>query len=178
MFIINLLKAYIRFAIFATGILIGIQVPSFVDQYAKRIDAHYQEVSFNISGFQKTANSLFGGDLEALITYYEDSNDTVFRSDSESIRLITDRYSRLENERLALGHNPLVVAVHVLFAADQEFFQETLDQYTYTVPLNSVAIEWGLALAIFSMLIIDLSYFGCKRFYKLVNRRKSGIFVN
>ena len=89
MFIINLLKAYIRFAIFATGILIGIQVPSFVDQYAKRIDAHYQEVSFNISGFQKTANSLFGGDLEALIAYYDGSNDTVFRSDSESCLLYT-----------------------------------------------------------------------------------------
>jgi len=71
MFIVNLLKAYSRFAIFATGILIGIQVPSFVDQYAKRIDAHYQEVSINISGFQKTADSLFDGDLEALITYYE-----------------------------------------------------------------------------------------------------------
>ena len=178
MFIINLLKAYIRFAIFATGILIGIQVPSFVDQYAKRIDAHYQEVSFNISGFQKTANSLFGGDLEALIAYYDGSNDTVFRSDSESIRLITDRYYRLENERLALGHNPLVVAMHVLFAADQEFFQETLEQYTYTVPLNSIAIEWGLAIAIFSILIIDLLYFGCTRFYKLVSRRKAGTSVN
>ena len=178
MFIINLLKAYIRFAIFATGILVGIQVPSFVDQYAKRIDAHYQEVSFNISGFQKTANSLFGGDLEALIAYYDGSNDTVFRSDSESIRLITDRYYRLENERLALGHNALVVAMHVLFAADQEFFQETLEQYTYTVPLNSIAIEWGLAIAIFSILIIDLLYFGCTRFYKLVSRRKAGMSVN
>jgi hypothetical protein len=178
MFIINLLKAYIRFAIFATGILIGIQVPSFVDQYAKRIDAHYQEVSFNISGFQNTANSLFGGDLEALIAYYDGSNDTVFRSDSESIRLITDRYYRLENERLALGHNALVVAMHVLFAADQEFFQETLEQYTYTVPLNSIAIEWGLAIAIFSILIIDLLYFGCTRFYKLVSRRKAGMSVN
>ena len=178
MFIINLLKAYIRFAIFATGILIGIQVPSFVDQYAKRIDALYQEVSFNISGFQKTANSLFGGDLEALIAYYDGSNDTVFRSDSESIRLITDRYYRLENERLALGHNALVVAMHVLFAADQEFFQETLEQYTYTVPLNSIAIEWGLAIAIFSILIIDLLYFGCTRFYKLVSRRKAGMSVN
>mgnify|MGYP002628123821 FL=1 len=178
MFIINLLKAYIRFAIFATGILIGIQVPSFVDQYAKRIDAHYQEVSFNISGFQKTANSLFGGDLEALIAYYDGSNDTVFRSDSESIRLITDRYYRLENERLALGHNALVVAMHVLFAADQEFFQETLEQYTYTVPLNSIAIEWGLAIGIFSILIIDLLYFGCTRFYKLVSRRKAGMSVN
>ena len=178
MFIINLLKAYIRFAIFATGILIGIQVPSFVDQYAKRIDAHYQEVSFNISGFQKTANSLFGGDLEALIAYYDGSNDTVFRSDSESIRLITDRYYRLENERLALGHNALVVAMHVLFAADQEFFQETLEQYTYTVPLNSIAIEWGLAIAIFSILIIDLLYFGCTRFYKLVSRMKAGMSVN
>ena len=77
-----------------------------------------------------------------------------------------------------MGHNALVVAMHVLFAADQEFFQETLEQYTYTVPLNSIAIEWGLAIAIFSILIIDLLYFGCTRFYKLVSRRKAGMSVN
>ena len=49
------------------GLLLGIQVPNFVDQYSRRIDAHYQEVSENISGFQSTADLLFSGDLEELI---------------------------------------------------------------------------------------------------------------
>jgi hypothetical protein len=178
MIIANLLKAYSRLAIFAVGILFGIQVPSFVDQYAKRIDAHFQEVSINISGFQETADNLFSGDLEALIAYYDDSNDAVFRSDADSIRLIADRYNRLESERAALQNNGLVVAMHVMFAADQEFFQEAFDQYTYTVPLNSIAVQWGLAFAIFITLTMDLSFFGCKKCYKLVSRRKSRVSVN
>ena len=178
MFIANLLKAYSRLVIFAVGILFGIQVPSFVDQYTKRIDAHFQEVSINISGFQQTADNLFSGDLAALIAYYDASNDAVFRSDANSIRLIADRYNRLENERAALQNNGLAVAMHVMFTADQEFFQEALDQYTYTVPLNSIAIQWGLALAIFITLTLDLSFFGCKKCYKVIRQRKSEASVS
>ncbi|MBS25040.1 MAG: hypothetical protein CMQ28_05295, partial [Gammaproteobacteria bacterium] len=52
MFFSSIFRASIRLAIFAVGILFGIQVPSFVKQYDERIDAHFREVSINISGFQ------------------------------------------------------------------------------------------------------------------------------
>lgn len=158
--------------------MLGIQVPSFMDQYSQRIDAHFREVSINISGFQTTADRLFDGDLEALIAYYASSNDEVFESDADSIRLIANRYTRILNERNALQNNAFAVALHVMFAADQEFLDEALDQYSYTVPLNSVAIQWGIALAIFITLTMDLSIFGCQKCYRLVKGRKSGVSVN
>ena len=50
--------AYARLVIFAAGLLLGIQVPAFVDQYKNRVAAHYLEVSANIAGFQATANGV------------------------------------------------------------------------------------------------------------------------
>ena len=125
--IFSLLKTYSRLFIFAGGLLLGIQVPNVVDQYERRIDAHYLEVSANISGFQSTADLLFSGYMEALIAYYADSNDLVFESDAQSIRSIVARYNRISNERDALSGNILAAAMHVILYADDEFIDETFE---------------------------------------------------
>jgi hypothetical protein len=169
------LWAYSRLAIFSAGLLFGIQVPNFIDQYQKRVDAHFQEVSENIIGFQSTANELFGGDLLALITYYEQSNDQVFRRDAVSVRIIYDRYSRISAEHLVMKSNPLIVATHLVFSADQELLDEVMNQYTYTVPLNTVAIQWGLAIAVLLTLVMDFMFHGCVKWTGLMRRRNISI---
>ena len=170
--ILWLLKTYSRLFIFACGLLLGIQVPNFVDQYERRIDAHYLEVSANISGFQSTADLLFSGDMEALIAYYADSNDLVFESDAQSIRSIVDRYDRISNEREALSGNIFAASMHVILNADNEFMDETFEQYGYTISLNLLAIEWGLAIALLLTIAIDLGLFGCVKCAGLINRKK------
>ncbi|MBL4572079.1 MAG: DUF2937 family protein [Gammaproteobacteria bacterium] len=170
--ILSLLKTTSRLFIFAGGLLLGIQVPSFVDQYERRIDAHYLEVSANISGFQSTADLLFSGNLQALISYYTDSNDLVFESDAQSIRNIVDRYQRISSEREALSGNLFFAAMHVILDADDEFIDETFEQYGYTVPLNMFAIEWGLGIALFLTIISDLGVLGCVKCAGLITRRK------
>ena len=173
--ILSLLKTYSRLFIFAAGLLLGIQVPNFVDQYERRIDAHYLEVSANISGFQSTADRLFSGNMEALITYYAESNDLVFESDAQSIRVIVARYSRISNEREALSRNIFAAAMHVLLYADAEFIDETFEQYGYTVPLNMLAVGWGIAIALLLTITIDLGVFGCVKCAGLINRRKKPV---
>jgi Protein of unknown function (DUF2937) len=172
--ILSLLKTYSRLLLFGCGLLLGIQVPNFVDQYERRIDAHYIEVSANISGFQSTADLLFAGDMEALIAYYQESNDQVFESDAQSIRNIVDRYNRISSERAALSGSALAAAIHVMLYADDEFIGETFDQYGYTVPLNLLAIEWGLVIALFLTITIDLCLFGCVKCVGLFGRKKHG----
>jgi len=154
------------------GLLLGIQVPSFVDQYERRIDAHYLEVSANISGFQSTADLLFAGDMEALINYYLESNDLVFESDAQSIRNIVDRYNRISGEREAFSQGPFNAVLHVLLRADDEIMDETFNEYGYTVPLNTRAVEWGLAIALFLTIAIDLGLFGCVKCAGLIGRKK------
>ena len=161
--------------LFAVGLLLGIQVPSFIDQYQQRIDAHFREVSINITGFQDTADQLFSGDLESLITYYRESNDEVFQRDADSIRLIVDRYNRITIEQTALQGNMAASAWHIAFVSDREFFNEAMEQYSYTVPLNSIAIQWGLALAVLSTLAIDLMVFGSTRVFRLLMHRRKEV---
>ena len=170
--ILSLLKTYSRLFIFAGGLLLGIQVPNFIDQYERRIDAHYLEVSANISGFQSTADLLFSGDIEALIAYYADSNDLVFESDAQSIRSIVDRYDRISNEREALSGNIFAASMHVILNADNEFMDETFEQYGYTVPLNMLAVGWGIAIALLLTITIDLGVFGCVKCVGLIDRKK------
>ena len=65
--------------------------------------------------------------------------------------------------------NSFLVVMHVVFAADQELLGESVNQYTYTVPLNSIAIQWGLAIAVLLTLAIDFLFYCC---VGLMRRRK------
>ena len=151
----TLLKSTIRLFTFACGLLIGIQVPSYMAQYQQRVDAHFLEVSNNISGFQATADLLFDGDMEALIAYYENSDDRVFEEDSSSIRNIYDRYNLLLAEQQAISSQWYNSAYHVIFAANSELRGEAFEAYSYTVPLDMRALEWGFGVAIFITLLFE-----------------------
>ncbi len=85
---------YVRLIVFAIGLLVGVQVPSFVDQYAKRVSAHQIEVAGNFRGFQDTADRYFGGSVEALITHHAASDDRVFQDEAKTIRERTTACSR------------------------------------------------------------------------------------
>ena len=63
-----MLRAYLRLVLFALGLLIGVQAPGFVDQYSKRVSAHYIEAKKNFAGFQHTADAYFGGSMAALVS--------------------------------------------------------------------------------------------------------------
>jgi hypothetical protein len=150
-----ILHGYIRLLTFACGLLVGIQVPSFMNQYQQRVDAHFLEVSSNISGFQATADLLFDGNMESLIGYYENSNDRVFEEDSNSIRNIYNRYNLILTEQTAINSEWYKNAYHILIAANPELRSEAFDTYSYTVPLDLEALEWGFGVALFITLFFE-----------------------
>ena len=159
--------------VFGAGLLLGIQVPAFVDQYSQRVDAHYREVSANISGFQRTADEMFGGDLRALVDYYRNSDDPVFESDADSVQNIVNRYYRLSGEYQAMQNNLVSASLHVLFAGDNELLSETRELYSYTVPLNGMALQWGLAAALIFFLLVEISIGCCAGCVRLINKRRT-----
>ena len=150
-----MIREYCRLVVFTVGLLIGVQIPAFIDQYEKRVDAHLLEAKENLSGFQKTADKKFSGNVSALIKYYKASKDAVFRSDGDSIDAIYQRYMFLQKEAAALDKSWYSVALHVLGRSGSQFFQETLNDYSYTVPLNKAAILWGVSLAFLLAFLIE-----------------------
>ena len=46
-------RSYLRLLVFAFGLLVGVQVPGFIDDYTKRVDAHRAESEQSLLGFGK-----------------------------------------------------------------------------------------------------------------------------
>jgi hypothetical protein len=151
-----MLTGYVRLIVFAVGLLVGVQVPGFIDQYVKRVSAHQIEAANNFRGFQETANRNFGGDVAALIAHHAGSGDATFKEEADSIRDIYARLTALTAEMNALGGPLIRQILHVAFNADPAILAETRAAYSYTVPLNLAAIVCGVAIGAIMALIAEL----------------------
>ncbi|WP_211829912.1 DUF2937 family protein [Kistimonas asteriae] len=164
-----MIRGYFRLLLFSVCLLTGIQVPGFIDQYQKRIDAHFREAAINLSGFQATADQYFEGSMNALINHYQSSPDPVFTQDASSVRQIYDRYLMLEREQAALSQPWYRVALHVASRYGNAFFNETLSSFSHSIPMTWQAISWGAGFAFLvtflceSLLIALLQLIGLRR---------------
>jgi Protein of unknown function (DUF2937) len=157
------LRAYLRLVLFGLGLLAGIQAPGFVDQYAKRVSAHYSEATKNFAGFKRTADAYFGGSVEALIAHHKSSEDPAFHDEAQSVAAIFARLQELALELDAMSQSLLSRIFHVAFRPDKEILDETLGAYSYTVPLTGEAILCGLIGAVVLALPAELLLLGIVR---------------
>lgn len=150
-----MLANYLRLVIFAIGLLVGVQVPGFVDQYAKRVSAHQIEATTNFRGFQETADKYFNGNVEALIAHHVASEDVAFKDEGRTIREIYDRVRMLSGELDAL-RGPLIARIfHVAVRANRDILLETSNEYAYTVPLSPTAIASGIIIGTGVALLLE-----------------------
>jgi hypothetical protein len=142
-------------ALFALGLLVGVQVPGFIEDYNKRVDAHRLESEQSLTGFRETARRFFQGDLQALVTHYQASDDPVMRSDAQSVGYLVDRASFLEREWQAMQQPWYGQVWHLATAADRELMDETYSAYRYQVLLAPQAIAWGLVCALLLAWLVE-----------------------
>src|SRR5450830_1623024 len=74
----TMLLSYLRLVLFAIGLLVGVQVPGFINDYAKRVEAHLIEAQTGLRGFESTAQQFFNGDLQALVAHYRAATTRYF----------------------------------------------------------------------------------------------------
>ncbi len=169
---LRLCADYLRIILFCGGLLIGIQIPAVVDQYAKRIDAHLTEAMYAFVGFQKTADRYFEGNIQNLIKHYNSSDDAVFENDAANIFLISNRVSHLKAEQAALNQSTLMRTAHVLFFPDNKVFQQTLEQYSYMILVSPQALVWGLISGLLMASFFDLLFYINGYLFRLKKNRK------
>lgn len=167
-------RGYLRIIVFVCVLLAGVQFPGFMDQYQKRVDAHFSEVKENLSGFQETADQYFQGDVGSLISYYKNSDDPVFELDAASVEKIYRRWQMLKKEHEAVSGPWYKAGIHIVFFHNDEILAETFSHYSYTVPLTPKAVAWGVGTAFIISLVSETLlmglFFGIKR---LVEGRKA-----
>lgn len=143
-----MLRSYLRLTLFAFGLLVGVQIPGFIEAYALHVEARRLEAQQGLQGFQETAGRFFKGDMDALVRHYRASDDPVFQSDAQSIGQLVSRARLLEREWQAMQRPWYGRAVHVLLAADRSLRTQVWESYRFQVLLAPEAIAWGLSCAL------------------------------
>ncbi|CAI8876222.1 MULTISPECIES: DUF2937 family protein [Pseudomonas] len=143
-----MLLSYLRLVLFAAGLLIGVQVPGFINDYAKRVEAHLIEAQTGLRGFQGTAEQFFKGDLQALVAHYRASEDPVFRSDADSLSTLLNRQIALDKQFQAMQGPWYIRFLQVVLAADPDIRKETWNGYSYQILLTPEAMIWGMSGAL------------------------------
>jgi hypothetical protein len=162
-----MLRSYARLVLFSFGLLVGMQIPNFVDQYAKRVAAHQIEAEKNFRGFQETADRYFNGDVDALIAHHASSADRVFHDEARTIAELYARVKMWRAEWAALQPNFAVRVFHVALRANAEIRDETIDAYTYEIPLTPAAIGCGLSVGLILALVVEALGVGMLRLFGL-----------
>ncbi|NUT74661.1 DUF2937 family protein [Pseudomonas sp. C1C7] len=157
-----MLLSYLRLVLFAAGLLIGVQVPGFINDYAKRVEAHLIEAQAGLSGFQNTANQFFKGDMQALVAHYRASEDPIFRSDAESLNNLLTRQVALDKQFQAMQGPWYIRFLQVVLAADPDIRKETWNGYSYQILLTPEAMIWGMSGAL-------LLSFGIECLFRLID---------
>jgi hypothetical protein len=151
-----ILYRYLMIVVACISLLIGLQIPNFVDQYQKRVDAHLREVGINLQPFQDIASKFFGGDMSKLIELHRTSGEKPFQEEGAAIEKMLARKLRFETDMAALNTSLPQKALHVLLHGDREIVDEALGQYSYAVPLNQDALAFGAAVALAILLLVEL----------------------
>ena len=151
----SFLYRYLLIFIACVALLLGIQIPTFVDQFEKRLDAHYQEVLTDLKGYREIADRDFNGSMEDLIRRHKESTDMVFRDEAAPIEAMYLRYLHFNDQRTAMQASLPRQVLYLALHGDRELIRETYASYSFAVPLDSSAIYSGFAVAGILLLLVE-----------------------
>lgn len=149
------LHHYVSMIVFTLGFVLGIQVPNFMDQYAKRVDAHYLEATSHLQGYQKIADQNHGGRLDRLIEKHARSSDATFRDEAPVIQRLHTNQQRYLRERDAMSAGWLSRVRHLVVEGDREILLQTYHQYAAGVPFSTEAIVTGFGVALLLSAVLE-----------------------
>jgi hypothetical protein len=148
---------YLRLLFFTGGVLVGVQVPAFIDQYGKTLEAHLLESSLNLKEFQKDAERYFDGNLDKLIAHYLNNEDPIVKDGGNSIAAIYTRNQTLTQVWKIFTASTYSAYAHVILNPLKDIENEVWRNYSYSIILNLSAVISGLTCGFILSLIIDIS---------------------
>jgi hypothetical protein len=152
----NVLRRYLIVVVAGVSLLLGIQVPNFLDQYEKRVDAHLSEVTSNLHHYQAIADRYHEGSLYALIAFHKANPIKTFQEEGLVIANMHKRKAHFVTDLQALQGGGLWNVLHVVMAGDQELIKETAARYSYAIPLNQDAVIAGVFVAAVNVLLLEM----------------------
>jgi len=147
---------YIRLCLFVGTAFIGVQIPSFVEQYGQRLQSHALESELSLKEFQADAERFFKGDIEQLIEHYTSSDDSVFIQGGESISVIYQRNTLLEQSLTHFNTSAFSPYQATFVSPITDIRDEAWRHYDHSIRLNEASIIWALGLGFIFTSICEL----------------------
>jgi hypothetical protein len=166
----SIIYRYFLILIACISILLGIQIPGFVDQYEKRLDAHFLEVTNNLRGYQEIAEKFFNGSIPELIKKHEASEDKTFKEEAQPIKNIYERYLKFKAQKESLNTNMAGKVIFITVKGDKELINETFANYSFMITLSKDAVITGFIFAAIMLLIFELLKTGICRLFRSKRR--------
>jgi len=147
---------YLRLCLFLGSALIGVQVPSFVEQYGQRLQSHTSESELSLNKFKTDAERFFKGDIKQLIEHYKTSKDKVFIKGGENISSIYQRNTMLNESLLQFNKSTLSPYQAAFLSPIKDIRDEAWNSYDHSIRLNQASIIWALVLAFIFTALCEL----------------------
>jgi len=148
---------YLRLILFTCGVLVGVQVPGFIDQYGNNLEAHLLESSLSLNEFNQDAQRYFDGSFDQLIAHYQSNLDPVIKDGGDSIAAIYNRNLELRQAWASFTTSTYSAYAHVILKPLPEIKNEVWHNYTFGITLKPSAIISGLTCGFSLALLIELS---------------------
>ncbi len=172
--LLQLLQGYSLKMVFALTLLLGLQLPNFLQQYEQRLDAHYIEAKMQLQQYQALADLHFAGDLQALIIKHKSSEEALFSQEAVLIEKLQRRFYYLQAKKKAL-QGPLMARLYFLLGEfNRPLWLETQANYNAELRLNRNSILVGLLSALVVTLCLECLFF----LLHWQCRRLRGYFIN
>jgi len=171
---LSVIKRYSLQVVFTLSLLLGLQLPNFLQQYELRLQGHFVEAQQQLAQFQALAEKYFSGDLQALITKHKNSDDKVFRDEAVVIEN-TYRRAQYLQQKINNLNKPIWYRLGLLSQQiKQPIFKETWVKYQANILLNQEAIIVGVSVAVLLMLLLEIIMYLFKScFYTLFRHFKN-----
>jgi len=163
-----LIKRYCLQIFFALSVLLGLQLPHFLQQYELRLQGHFVEANIQLSQYQSLADVHFDGDLTALINQHKISNFALFQDEAS---IIEDIYLRVQylQKKMDNINEPIWYRLAMLTKEiGKPIFNETWTSYKANIVLNQESILVGLVVAVLFMLLLELFLCLVKYFTRVI----------
>jgi hypothetical protein len=160
---LSVIKRYSLQLVFTLSLLLGLQLPNFLQQYELRLQGHFAEAKQQLAQYQLLAEQYFSGDLQKLVSHHQSSTENVFRDEALLIDNSRKRVQYLQHQIDNLSQ-PIWYRLGLLSQqVKQPIFQEAWQGYQANIVLNQQAIIVGVSVAVLIMLILELTLFILQR---------------
>lgn len=153
----QILISYFRLSVFLIWVLIGIQLPAFVDHYEHTLLAHWSESQRSLMPFQQDADRHFSGDLAALIAHYQNNPDTIIQDGGVSLNKLYQRYQILSQHKTHFQQSAWSRYQYTLLTPLADIQRTAFQQYSYVVQLKLNTIGIGVSIALLATGLMEVS---------------------